>query len=277
MEEKDIPIVKGMRGLDDEEGLNSTFKFTYKYFPLFLFVFKGNITNHSIDNLDDLIFVVMPRIWRVFKRWIPDGLNSVKYFFQKMFRSHHTADYELWGLGDHLAKIILPKLIAFRNMNLHGHPIDFSEWEEEHGDYGGIGITKVDYDKAIESGDMVGGGLDKWLETLDEMIFSLEYMLYHDGYDNKGQPSRKRRMFYKKHGLLDPYRETDDNLSWHYRYKDRKNGYTMETSELLLNDEKYEIVGKFAVYLDHEESKKHAERAHEGFKLIGKYFWNLWD
>lgn len=53
--------------------------------------------------------------------------RSIKFFFQKLFYGYSEKD--LWGLDYHLAKLILPRLKAFYNMEKFGHPMEFTEEE----------------------------------------------------------------------------------------------------------------------------------------------------
>ncbi len=228
----------------------------------------------EIENFDDWVWKHFPLIYSLFKHRIPDLLRGIKWAFQRLFRKHGCADIDLWNLHSHLAKIILPKLIAFRKQNLNGHPMDFCDWEAEYGEYGGLGETKEEYDQAKKEGKYVGGGHDAWLKTLDEMIFAFEYFLYADAFD------KTQKAFFKKYGYADPYRKTDDNLTWDYRYKG-KDGTMCSTSEPNLNSkegyEDYVLVGKYRTYIDFELTKTIGERARKGFELFGKYFPNLWD
>mgnify|MGYP000933623302 FL=1 len=104
-----------------------------------------NGKKHKVENLDDFLFKYFEPLYMFFKHHFPDFLKGIKWSFQRLFRKHGCANIDLWGLDHHLAKIILPKLIAFRSQELHGHPMDFSEWDED----GGLGITKEEYDEEI--------------------------------------------------------------------------------------------------------------------------------
>lgn len=257
----------------DEEGvliLNSRFA-----------LFGTTEEEKQIENFGDFIFNISPFVYRFFVN-IPDFFREIKWKLQRIFRKGHYSDIDLWGLDTRLTDIILPKLIAFRNQGLHGFPSVFSDWDEE---YGGMGMTKEEYDKEIEEGTMVGGGFDEWLRVLDEMIYAFEYSKYNDDLDRKGNPSKAQKLFFEKYGYKDPFRETEDNLSWSYLYKS-KNGSSMSCNEDDYRkikegkNDKYkdwELVGKFPSYFDPEASRKQAVRAQKGFELFGKYFQNLWD
>ena len=115
-------------------------------------------------------------------------LFRIKQVLQRVFRRNHTADSDLWSLDIHLAEIIATKLKAFRSLELQGYPSDFTEpkdWPEQDN------IPK----------DLVGGGPEKWLETIDEMIYAFEQAYMYDG--------DKQQEFLDKYNLKDPWRDTD--------------------------------------------------------------------
>ena len=68
---------------------------------------------------------------------------------QRLFRKGHYSNEDLWNLSTSLARIILPKIVAYKNMDRSGYP----------------SFVK----NAIE-----------WEAILDEIIFSLRYVLYDD-------------------------------------------------------------------------------------------------
>lgn len=227
----------------------------------------------EIENFDDWVWKHFPKIYSLFKYRIPDFLRGIKYSFQRLFRKHGCADVDLWSLHVHLSRIILPKLIAFRKQDLRGHPMDFCNWDPEIDEYGGLNMTQEEYEQAKKEGKYVGGGHEAWLKTIDEMIFAFEYFLNEEDATN-------RAGFFEKYGYINPYRETEDNLTWDYRYKG-KDGTMCSTSEPNLNSkegyEDYVLIGKHRTYIDFELVKVIGERARKGFELFGKYFPSLWD
>lgn len=108
------------------------------------------------------------------KRRLIDWFYEVKYFFQRIFRSNHASDRDIFELFPRLAEIILPKLKTFRKKT-YAHPGDFVDDENYKGS--------------------VGGGQEKWNEYLDEMIFAFEFILA-DNFMNDKQLER----FKKKYG-----------------------------------------------------------------------------
>lgn len=59
---------------------------------------------------------------------------------------------ELWGLDVHLAKLILPKLKAFREMHRISYPCNLKN----------------------------NGGFEEWNNILDKMIFAFQYVVEED-------------------------------------------------------------------------------------------------
>jgi hypothetical protein len=228
-----------------------------------------DFSKDKIENFGDLVFKISPFVYRLFKNYIPNRFYNIKYFFQRTFRSYHAADIDLWDLDYHLAKIILPKLIAFKKANTHGYPNAFSDYDED------CGVTKEEYEKGKAEGYYVGGGYEAWHKVIDEMIFGFEYVLVNMTF------SKKEEQFYEKYGYKYPYRETDDNLAWSYNYVDNSNNSIMCTSELLdttLDKNKnYTVLSKERFYYDSDVQNEVAKRANKGIEYFGKYFMNLWD
>jgi len=97
------------------------------------------------------------------KYQIKNFFLHIKWSLQKMFRKYHCSDLNLWNLDIHLAKIILPKLIAFRSMPRLGYPASLQDENE-------------------------------WEKILDEMIFAFKYTL--------ADAEIKRKEFEKKYGEI---------------------------------------------------------------------------
>ena len=116
-----------------------------------------------------------------------DILYKIKFFFQKIFRKNHISDIENWNCYVYLAKEILPRLIAFRNQELHGYP----------GDINSISRARPVVDVEDEQDKK---NLEDWLKTIDEMIFAFEYALYEDSLD------KNSTKFYLKYFGEDPYK-----------------------------------------------------------------------
>jgi hypothetical protein len=58
--------------------------------------------------------------------------REIKWFFQRLFRGYSQCD--LWNLPQHLAKILLPRIKAFRRMRrmsyYSGEGMSSADWEE---------------------------------------------------------------------------------------------------------------------------------------------------
>lgn len=73
----------------------------------------------------------------------------LKHAWQKLTRGYSDAD--LWDLDVHLARVILPRLRAFKRENTHGHPPGFTP--------------------------------EEWAATLDEITWALEWVADEDSTD----------------------------------------------------------------------------------------------
>jgi len=91
-------------------------------------------------------------------RKIKNFVFKIKCILQKIFRTHHTSDAELWNLDYHLAKILYKKIKAFKKMERHGFP---SELRNEF----------------------------EWEEILDNILFSLAFLIYD--YDENTKIAKK--------------------------------------------------------------------------------------
>jgi hypothetical protein len=192
--------------------------------------------------------------------------NNIKWFIQKVFRKSHISDIELWNLDYTLAKIIIPKLIEFKNMKRKGFPTTFSKYSSDYG------ISILEYKNSF-----IGGEMQKWNEYVDEMIFAFECLLYLDDRNEKGDVSKKHIIFCKKYGYNSPYRETEDNLRYMHSYAN-KNRITIISNESDLDKKKgYILKDKIEIYCDRKLLKEMNERMQNGFELFGKYFTGFWD
>lgn len=174
-----------------------------------------------------------------------------------------------------MAPQILKILQAFRKYiepRNSKYPIYFCEWGSH------MGMTLDEYNKIKAEDEFGGGEFEAWLSTIDEMIFAFEFNLYHDSFD------KKQKKFYQKWNILDPFRETEDNLSWGYNFRN-EDGDIMSCGEHDLNRESIEerkkegriLESKQRDYIDLALRIQYRERANEGMRLFGKFFWNLWD
>lgn len=203
---------------------------------------------------------------------ISNFFHNIVYFIQKITRSHHCSNLDLWDLYSHLAKITLPKLVAFRAQKINGYPNNFSEWSDN------CGYTKEEYDKAKSDGSIVGGEMDAWLKTIDEMIFAFEFVLYFESWDKK-----KKQIFIDKYKLPDLEAKIPENLHISYEYsgaEDSEASY-ISSGEKLSSEEqaekKYTFLGEDRFYHNYTLEEELQKRASKGFELFGKYFRSLWD
>jgi len=162
---------------------------------------------------------------------------NTKRLIQKIFRKYHCSDFDLWSLDYHLAKIILPKLKAYRNKSRGGYPGIFVEWNNN------CGFDKNEYDDARARGTIMGGGEKRWDEYLDEMIFAFEYIIVDDGCNTVLE-----KKFKEKYG------------DWNDEIPENKIDST--------------LCGGF--YYNKELHNKIINRCENGLKLFGKHFRDLW-
>jgi len=205
--------------------------------------------------------------WKIKK--IADAYRSIKWFLQRLFRSYHASDCDIWNLHEYLTPIILGKLIAFRNSPLHGYPSCFSEYCENEWK------SKEEYDDAVDKGDILGGEQAAWLKVIDEMIFAFEFLNYYEASD------KKRDKMLKKYGLEYPHKKIPENRMVHYVYKYGKGeDEHIMSSHLPPKDkenEKYTYLGEDVSYYNFDLEREYYERVEKGMKLFAKYYLSLWD
>lgn len=214
------------------------------------------------EKLDDWALEHVPGIIYRIPRRVGDFFRGIKYTYQKIVRKHSTSDIELWNLHSHLAKIILPKLRAFRDMDHAGYPAQFAEYSENEWK------DKSEYDKFVEEGKIVGGAGEKWIEYLNEMIFGLDYLLHEHDDD-----------FYTRWEIENPSDKVEKNHSYHYWYRDSE-GHSVMTGYLSKEErekEGYTFERRAETYYNVQLAHEYGERAQKGLQLFGEYFFNLWD
>lgn len=82
---------------------------------------------------------------------------NIKWFLQKIFKSHHCSDIDLINFNDYLADIIYKKLKAFKNAWLKGN---------------------YSYPVGLENSE-------KWIEIMNKMVFSFELTIKNKDIMNK--------------------------------------------------------------------------------------------
>lgn len=206
------------------------------------------------------------------KHKISDYWYSIKVFFDRLFHKG-IAKADLWSLDNTLAEYIYPRLVRFRNSNLHGYPHAFSErgeWEDEE-----------TYNAEVASGQRVGGEFEAWLETIDEMLFGFEFLLFHEMIETK-----KGKEFWIKYYSETPWDKVEKNKHYNYHYYMTKNtnkevSNWMSSGNLLSEEEckekGYELRYTKEYYHNWDLEREAGTRAQQALVLFGRYFGNLWD
>lgn len=245
---------------------------------------KGFIDYMLRDKEENKVWRLITLIfWYRTLRKIPDAYRRIKWGFQRVFRASHASDCDIWGLHDHLAPILLRKMKAFREQKQHGFPCNFSEWGYEGctDKYGGIGITKEEYDKARAKGEYVGGENEAWEKTIDEMVFAFDFLAHYDGYSKRGE--RKRDEMLARYSLEYPHQKIPENRTVGYVYEygrgdDTHTVHTDETpEEIKKKGKKYRYLGESVSYYNFDLERKYYDRVQAGLDLFAKYFTSLWD
>ena len=221
---------------------------------------------------------------------IKNAFRYIKYTFQKTTRHHHTSDIELWNLDGALAKYLYKKIKAFRDMKRNGYPSYFSEYCENEWK------SKGDYEKAIYEGKIGGGGSEAWDKTLDHILMALEYTVYVK--DIFGEKKRANE-WYEKNGFKNPHAKIPENLQVYYEYrmtpaylKEQEDDdprlkefggldlwcLSDESDLHIKSPEKYELMKERCHYYDvHYDVNVIEAKVTEGYKLLGRFFQDLWD
>jgi len=242
----------------------------------------------SLFDFDDEKTPLLETIFYRIKYRIENFFYGIKYGFQKLFRPYHASDLELWNLDGLMAKMLYPKILAYKKMERHGYPSDFSEYHKNEWK------SKEEYENAVKEGKIKGGGPEAWEKVLDEIIFAFEWHLFCK--DSIGTDKRAKK-FFEKYGYKNPYAETEENKSVFYIYHmsekyineqvekdpDLKNGglapecLSGECDLHIKEPENYSLKGEHIHYCDTHYIMEIEKRAQEGFRLFGMYFTNFWD
>lgn len=209
---------------------------------------------------------------------------EIKYKFERLFRGY--SDFDVFEMYSSLTHIILPRLIAFRK-DLHGFPVIFSEWDAEQGKYGGMGMTKEEYDQKIIDGEFLPGGIKAWEEILDKMIFAFTFILVEDSYPRNKFERKLVKDFKEKYGDIDAKKpENAHKNEYHFlTHKDKgsmhcpEENYTEEEKNKL-QQEGWEYQGfkqRPPFYYDYKLEQELNDKCNEGLQLFGKHFRSLWD
>ncbi len=74
-----------------------------------------------VGRIHVLLDKVAPNTFHTLSYWQRSCSRSVRFFFQRLSRGGWD-DSATWSLDDHLAKLILPRLKRFKELNIHGWP-----------------------------------------------------------------------------------------------------------------------------------------------------------
>jgi hypothetical protein len=203
---------------------------------------------------------------------IRDMYYSIKYMIQRIFRPNHLSDIELWDLKLTMAKWIYLRLRAFIKKERYGYPGIFTEYNKNEWK------SKEQYEKAIKTGTLLGGGPEAWDKTLQEMLFAFEWEIYYKNYNNEKQ----RDNFCKRWGIKNPHEKRIENKHIDYIYKGLEPGFAGCASDDPELDkkkpEKYLFLRRYVRYYDTKyDIEIISPRAQKGFELFGKYFSDFWD
>jgi hypothetical protein len=201
------------------------------------------------------------------KYYLYELIYTIKNIFQIIFSSHHCSEDDFQNLNKKFAKYMLPKLIELRRKDKQSVSYIFSDFENVCNN-----MTLEEYNEKRQTKEILGGGISNWYSILDEIIFSLEYLL-NDFIMSSN--IKKSDSFYAKYGYKSPYRKSEDNLSYHYTYRCNNNTILITDDRYLVNPE-YEFINKDPFYYDIKLLKEVDKRAREGIKYIGYIYYFLY-
>jgi len=227
--------------------------------------------------------------------FITRSIDSIIYYIKeklrKIFRGYSGGEwYDFYSCH---ARYCLPRLHHLRE-NIHGHPMIFSEWGYEGCDdeYGGMGMLRKDYDKAIKNGEMLGGGIDAWKEILDKMILAFTYIIKENSgghtklekklikaminlYGDEWEEIEKNKNDSRYHLFINPNcKKDDDHYSCHVSVDDDIEKIKKEYDEKGWD---YKGIKGHTYYHSEEIAKNMLKKVDEGMVLFSKYYQNLWD
>ena len=126
---------------------------------------------------------------------------SIRYFMQRLFSPHHLSEWDFYNLKYTMAEWIYPRLKKFINMERHGYPGIFSEYDENEWD------SWETFDIIAGGANHIGGGGEEWERRLQEMLFAFEWLLYFDDYKS----DTHRSNFCKRWNIKNPYEKNLEN------------------------------------------------------------------
>lgn len=221
--------------------------------------------------------------WRLWYK-IESFFWATIYYFQRKFRGWSERDiFEMYA---ELTHIILPRLIEYKK-NKHGYPSIFCEWDESQGKYGGLGMTKKQYNKALKDKTILGGGDKAWDEIIDKMIFAFTYILSEDSYPRNRREKKLVKQFKEQYGDVWEKKEENKQIS-EYHLFNHPNGSILQCPQENFSEKvKNQYIKEGYLYMGFKQSKpfyhnykldeKFMDQCQQGLNLFGKYFRSLWD
>lgn len=200
-------------------------------------------------------------VWRKFRGLTP--IWRLRMIFQKIFRRNHLCDYDVYEAQICMAKRILPVLYAFRNSERMGHPSIFSEYEENS--WG----SREEYDEAINSGRMIGGGEEQWIKELNHIIDAVEFIAF--------EGTKKITAWWLRIFNSDPWCRNETNKYFYYTYKIKDSNHTGITFRQKPENDKYYDIEEHISYGNSELLEIGEKYVNEGLEKLGKYWRCFWD
>jgi hypothetical protein len=191
-------------------------------------------------------------------------IYKTRIFLQKTFRKNHLADNDLWEADTTMAEKILPVLYAFQKLERHGYPGVYSEYEE-HSQW----KSKEDYDKQIEEGKLVGGGMEAWERDLDYIIRAIEGVAF--------KSDKKITKWYIDNFGMDPYANDARNEYKYYTFECDNGNHGMTFGEPPEEDEKHKNIQEHTSHGNYELLRYADEFVANGLKLFAERWQSIWD
>jgi hypothetical protein len=205
--------------------------------------------------------------WRDLWCWTP--IYHTRMRLQRLFRSDHLSDNQIWEAGFYMSKYCLKMLYAFKKYDRHGYPSTFSEYNENEWN------SKEDYNDAIKRGDLLGGGPSEWEKVLDHIIMALEFKAFEGN-------EKKMHDWWIKYFGMDPWDETNEcnkYVKYDFCYKDDPSslGSHMSFGKPPEDIDRCEYLKKETCYGNTELMLYANKIVQLGFIQMGTFWESLWD
>jgi hypothetical protein len=229
-----------------------------KYFTEFCNRYPLNFSDKEEKPSLKLFFY---NVYRRFRGFAP--IYFLRMLFQRIFRWNHIPDCDLWEASGTMAKRLLPVLYAFKKMERNGFPSSYSEYSENSG-----WKSQDEYNKALENGDIKGGGEEAWENDINHIIHSLEYLAW------EGNNKKITRWYIDNFGM-DPYSEDIRNKYKYYTYK--KGNYHGMTFHNPPEKENITDLQEHETYGNHELLEYIDNYVSSGLEKLGTLWRAFWD